>query len=58
VSDLGHGADIFHVCGVDTGAENTANLHVRVGVGRGDKGTGGIVDEGGYFNGQALVVLS
>lgn len=52
--DFGDGARVLHVRCVDAGSENAANLHFWVGVRRGDEGSGGVVDQCGDFDFEAL----
>ena len=54
VGDLFDGAAVFHVGGVAAGAEDAADAHGRVGVGRGDEGAGRVVDEGGEGDWEVL----
>lgn len=54
VGDLGDGTGVLHVGGVDAGAEDAADLHLWVSVVGGDKGSGGVVDQGSNFDGETL----
>jgi len=54
VGDLGDGADVLHVRGVDAGAEDAADLDLGVRVRGGDERSGGVVDQRGDLDGQAL----
>jgi hypothetical protein len=55
VLEFGDRAAVFHVGCVATCAEYAADSHGLVCVGRGDEGTGGVVDDSSEGNGEVLL---
>ena len=47
-------ARVFHIRSVHSGAENAADPHLWICIGRSNKGPGGVVDQGSDFDWQAL----
>lgn len=54
VSKLGDGSGVFHICSVNASAKDTADFHFGVGVCGSDECSGGIIDQCGGFDGEAL----
>ena len=54
VGELGDGAGVLHISCVTAGAEDTADLHLGVGVGRGNQGPRGVIDQGAEFDRDTL----
>lgn len=44
VLELGDATAVLHVRGIAASTKNASDLHTRVGVGRGNEGTGGVID--------------
>lgn len=58
VCQLGNRAAVLHVGSIAAGAENAANLHLGVGVGRSDQGTSSVIDQSRDLDRDSLYIVS
>jgi hypothetical protein len=55
VSQLRNGTAVLHVSSVTSGTEDTSDLHLGVGVSRGDQSTSGVVDQSSKLDGDTAL---